>query len=145
MSNHASEGMKRFNHLLGEMDATYHEIALKFGLSDSAMHILYTLCDEGTDCPLSEICRRCSLSKQTVNSAIRKLESEGILFLKKTGSKGKLVCLTETGNDLAGRTAMRLLNAENAILASWPQQDVEKYMELTERFLNDIRKRISHL
>ena len=91
MSNSTPEGIRRFNYLLGELDATYHDIALKFALSDSAMHILYTLCDEGTDCPLSEICRRCGLSKQTVNSAIRKLEAEGILYLQKTGSKGKIV------------------------------------------------------
>lgn len=145
MSNSTPEGIRRFNNLLGELDATYHDIALKFALSDSAMHILYTLCDEGTDCPLSEICRRCGLSKQTVNSAIRKLEAEGILYLQKTGSKGKIVCMTEVGKDLARRTVMRLLDAENAVLASWSSQDVKKYMELTERFLNDIRERASDL
>ena len=35
-----SKVMKRFNYLLGEMDAVYHEMALKLGLSDSAMIIL---------------------------------------------------------------------------------------------------------
>ncbi|MFG6356957.1 MAG: MarR family transcriptional regulator [Acetatifactor sp.] len=145
MNNAKPEGMRRFNHLLGELDATYHDIALKFGLSDSAMYILYTLCDEGADCPLSEICRRCGLSKQTVNSAIRKLETEGILYLQKAGSRGKIVCMTEAGRELAARTAMRLLNAENAILASWPPQDVKKYLDLTERFLNDIRERATCL
>ena len=39
MNNAKPEGMRRFNHLLGELDATYHDIALKFGLSDSAMYI----------------------------------------------------------------------------------------------------------
>ena len=38
-----SKVMKRFNYLLGEMDAVYHEMALKLGLSDSAMIILYTV------------------------------------------------------------------------------------------------------
>ena len=77
--------------------------------------------------------------------AIRKLEAEGILYLQKTGSKGKIVCMTEVGKDLASRTVMRLLDAENAVLASWSSQDVKKYMELTERFLNDIRERASDL
>lgn len=145
MSNYASKEMKRYNHLLGEIEATYHEMSLKLGLSDSAMIILYTICDEGESCPLSEICRRSGLSKQTVNSAIRKLETDGILYLEKAGIRSKTVCLTAAGKELAGRTALRLLNVENAILASWLRQDVEKYLELTERFLTALREEAARL
>ncbi len=145
MNNHASKEMKRYNHLLGEINATYHEMCLRLGLSDSAMIVLYTVCDEGESCPLSEICRRSGLSKQTVNSAIRKLEADGILYLEKTGIRSKTVCLTAVGKELAGQTALRLLNAENAILASWPRQDVEKYLELTERFLTALREEAARL
>ena len=35
----------RYNYLVGEIDATYHELSTKFGLSDSMMRILYTICD----------------------------------------------------------------------------------------------------
>ena len=145
MNNYASKEMKRYNHLLGEIEATYPEMSLKLGLSDSAMSVLYTICDEGESCPLSEICRRSGLSKQTVNSAIRKLEADGILYLEKAGVRSKTVCLTAAGKELAGRTALRLLNVENAILASWPRQDVEKYLELTERFLTALREEAARL
>lgn len=145
MNNYASKEMKRYNHLLGEIEATYHEMSLKLGLSDSAMIVLYTICDEGESCPLSEICRRSGLSKQTVNSAIRKLEADGILYLEKAGVRSKTVCLTVAGKELAGRTALRLLNVENAILASWTRQDVEKYLELTERFLTALREEAARL
>ena len=40
MSHNISKEMKRFNHLLGELDAVYHEMTLKLGLSDSVMRIL---------------------------------------------------------------------------------------------------------
>ena len=60
----SSRDMKRFNHLLGEIEAVYHEMALKFGQSDSVMNILYTICDYGESCPLQEICRRSGISKQ---------------------------------------------------------------------------------
>ncbi len=75
MNRLISRDMKRFNYLLGEMDAVYHEISLKLGMSDSAMIILYTICDIGDCCLLTEICRLSGLSKQTVNSALRKLEA----------------------------------------------------------------------
>lgn len=130
-----SKVMKRFNYLLGEMDAVYHEMALKLGLSDSAMIILYTICDQGDGCLLQNICRYSGMSKQTANSAIRKLEAEGIIYLEPAGSRHKKVCLTEAGRDLAERTAKRIMQAENEIFASWPEADVEKYLELTEHFL----------
>ncbi len=139
MNHPISKEMKRYNHLLGELEATYHEISLKLGLSDSALKILYTICNEGDRCPLSLICRRSGLSKQTVNSALRKLEAEGILYLEKSGPRSKMACLTETGKDLSERTALRLLHTENTIFSSWPRQDVEKYLELTENFLTALR------
>ncbi len=140
MNNYISKDMKRYNYLLGEMEAVYHGMSLKLGLSDSASMILYAICEEGDSRLLSEICRLSGLSKQTVNSSIRKLEAEGILYLEKAGSKSKKVCLTEAGKDLAGRTVLRIQQAENAILTSWPRQDVEKYLELTEKFLTALRE-----
>ncbi len=141
----SSRDMKRFNHLLGEIEAVYHEMALKFGQSDSVMNILYTICDYGDSCPLQEICRRSGISKQTINSALRKLEREGIVYSEQAGVKGKNVCLTEKGKELVGDTAVRVIEAENGILASWPEEDVKKYLELTERFLVGIKEKAKEI
>lgn len=141
MKTYPSKEIKRYNHLLGEIDAVYHEISLKFGISDSTMKILYTVCDNGGFCPLQEICRRAGLSKQTVNSALRKLEAGEIVYLESIGARNKNVCLTDTGRQLAERTAIRIISAENDIFASWSKQDVNKYLELTERFLTQIREK----
>ena len=77
-----SKEMKRVNHLIGEIDAVYHEIAWKLGLSDSVFEILYTICNYGDSCMLKDIGRNCGLSKQTINSALRKLEKR-VLFIWK--------------------------------------------------------------
>ena len=82
MENSNCKERKRYNHLSEEINAAYHELSLLFGLSDSAMIILYTICDSGDSCRLHEICRRSGLSKQTVNSAIRKLEAEHVVCLQ---------------------------------------------------------------
>lgn len=123
----------------------YHEISLKLGLSDSAMKILYTICDAGDSCLLQEISRRSGVSKQTINSAIRKLEKEGVVYLKSAGSKNKEVCLTDEGKQLAKHTAIRLIEMENDIFASWEKNDVEKYLELTERFLVSLKEKNKNL
>ena len=139
MKAYSSKEMKRYNHLLGEIEAVYHEMSLKLGLSDSAMIILYTICDEGDSCLLQDICLRSGMSKQTINSALRKLEKEGIVYLKPADLRGKKVCFTEKGRDLAKSTAVRMIEAETEILASWSKEDVEKYLELTERFLSALK------
>ena len=89
MKTHISIEMKRFNHLIGEIDAVYHDMALKLGLSDSAMRILYTICNNGESCLLQEICHLSGISKQTINSAIRKLEADEIVYLEQISGKNK--------------------------------------------------------
>ena len=145
MRETTSKIMKRFNYLLGELDAVYHDMSLKLGLSDSAMNILYTICDQGDRCLLQNICRWSGLSKQTINSAIRKLETEGVVYLERAGSRNKDVCLTEQGMELAERTVGRIMQAENENFASWTEEDVEKYLELTAHFLAAIREKAEQM
>ena len=140
-----SKEMRRYNHLLGEIDGVYHEMSLRLGLSDSAMIVLYTICDSGGSCPLRDICRRSGISKQTVNSALRKLEAEGAVYLEAVSARSKSVCLTEAGRALAERTAGRVIRIENDIFASWPREDVERYLKLTERFLLALREKAGEL
>lgn len=145
MENYVSKEMKRCNYLIGEIDAVYHEMALNLGLSDSAMRVLYAICDNGENCLLQEICRRSGVSKQTINSAIRKLEAEGIVYLEPAGGKNKNVCLTKEGKRLAEQTVVRIMEAENDIFASWAKEDVDKYLGLTEEFLTAIREKAKYL
>ena len=141
-----SKELRRFNYLMGELDAAYHEAELNLGLSDSAMRILYVLCGCGSfRCSLREVCLCSGLSKQTVNSALRKLEGEGLAFLEPIGTKGKDVCLTDAGQALAEGTVARLIAVEDAILGSWPAEDVEKYLSLAEQYLTAFREKAKHL
>ena len=84
-------------------------------------------------------------SSDLINSALRKLEREGIVYSEQAGVKGKNVCLTEKGKELVGDTAVRVIEAENGILASWPEEDVKKYLELTERFLVGIKEKAKEI
>ena len=71
-----------YTHLAGEINSLYHEAAVKMGISDSVMNILYVICEKGDRCLQSEISRLTGISRQTINSAIRKLEKDGIVYLK---------------------------------------------------------------
>lgn len=135
MNTNIFESVKRCNYLYGELNTEYHNASLKLGLSDSAMQILYTICNFGESCLITDICRLTGLSKQTVNSALRKLEGDDIIRLESVTPKSKRVCLTEGGKALSKKTALRLIEAENAVFASWTEDEVRQYIELIERFL----------
>ena len=64
-----------------EQDAIYHKTATKFGLSDSAMCVLYILADNERTYTQQDICRISRFAKQTVNSSILRLSKTTILLL----------------------------------------------------------------
>ena len=136
-----SKELRRFNYLLGETDGVYHDAAVRMGLSDSVMRILYCLCCEGDPCPLRTIVRQSGMSKQTVNSALRKLEGAGAVYLEAAGGRSKNVCLTDAGRELAGRTAAPLMELEDEIFSAWGADEVEQYIRLTQRYLEDFREK----
>lgn len=134
--------LRRISLIYGETDALYHDLATRLGLTDSAFRILYTLMIYEAPCPLARLCRLCGLSKQTVNSAIRKFEGEGVLYLTASGARGKDVHLTEEGQKLVERTVRRVYAMENAVLDSWPQEDLARYYDLSERYLRDLAAQV---
>ena len=60
---------EQYTYLAGEINALYHEAAVKMGISDSVQNILYVLCEKGGKCLQSEISKLTGISRQTINSA----------------------------------------------------------------------------
>lgn len=145
MSNAVSKSLKRLNHIISETDALYHEASFRLGISYSACMILYSICLSGRSCPLGRIVKSSGLNKQTVNSALRKLEKAGIVYLEAADGRSKIVCLTDDGVLLASRTAEKIIEIENEILSSWPEDDILRYFELSERFLEDLGRKMAEL
>lgn len=136
---------RHLNRILSEIDEVYHEIANKQGYSDSAMAILYTLWENEGQCRLEDLIRLSGRNKQTVNSSLRKLEKEDILFLEPAGGRFKRVCLTEKGTALCRDTVVCVLRAENQIYSSWSETEWDTYVKLTERYLYQLREKMKEL
>ncbi|MFR0986967.1 MAG: MarR family winged helix-turn-helix transcriptional regulator [Frisingicoccus sp.] len=145
MSQMMTPEMQQFNYLASKIDAAYHEAAQKLGLSDSAMLILYTICNHGEKCLLSDIRKLSGTSKQTINFALRKLEAKGVVCLKAAAGRKKMVCLTKNGKVLANRTVVRLITIENDIFSSWPVQERKLYLDLIRKYLTSFQERIQRL
>lgn len=137
--------MIRLNCFLSEIDEAYHDASLRFGISDSAMHILYTVSTEGGRCPLSSITRLSGISRQTIHSSVQRLEKDGIVYLAAKNGRDKLVCLTEEGKRFAEATAGRIIAIENDIFAGWTQEEKETYLRLVQKYRNELKERVSAL
>ncbi len=140
-----SNKLRRYNNLYSEITAVYHDISVKLGISDSATLILYNICCEGGSLPLGELCRCSGLSKQTIHSSIRKLEQEGVVHLEAIDGKSKRVCLTEQGKRYTEKTILRMMQMEESVYSSWEEADLEKYLELTERFLHSLKEKAGQM
>ncbi len=145
METYIAEELRRFNYLTTEIDAAYHEAALKLGLSDSAMLILYTICNNGEECLLSDIIRLSGVSKQTVNSALRKLEDQGVIYLEASDGRKKKVCLTGAGKTLMQQTVLRVIEIENEIFGAWSADERRLYLELTQKYLSAFKEKVKAL
>lgn len=141
MEKYATQALTRLNELLSQTEALYHRLARQLGLADSAMRVLYILLEADSSCALTWLCACSGMSRQTVHSTLHGLEREGFLTLSLRDGKNKEVRLTQEGKALAARTAGRLMQMENEVLASWDEREVETYLALTERFLRDLQQK----
>lgn len=138
-----STQMKHFNLLVSEIDAAYHEAAFKLGMSDSVMLILYTICESGGECLLSDITS--GVSKQTINSALRKLEADDVVYSEVFEGRKKKIYLTEKGRQLVKDTVLHIIKIENEIFNSWSDEEKNIYIELTQRYLTSFKEKIKEL
>lgn len=136
---------RRYNRIISEIEEVYHEIAVKQGFSDSVMVILYALAENEGKCRLTDLIKQTAVNKQTVNSALRKLEKEDIVYLEAAGGKAKRVCLTEQGFALVHETVEKIMDVERKIYASWSKEEWELYVQLTERYLCQLREEMKEI
>ena len=70
--------IQEFNQIDGRISSLYHAAALKMGLSDSEFRILYTLAVNEPGYLQSALREATGMGRSTVNSALKKLEREGV-------------------------------------------------------------------
>ena len=130
----------KYTYLAGEINALYHEAAVKMGISDSVQNILYVLCEKGGKCLQSEISKLTGISRQTINSAIRKLEKEEIVYLEQGKGRNTIFCLTEKGEKFTLEKIYPLHEIENKIWNEWTSEEQQQYLTLTKKYRDGLKK-----
>jgi len=144
--NNTKELLSEYNTLIKENDELYRNVAKALGFSDCAFWILYTLRECGTPVTQREIISEIYLPKQTINSALKKLESGGYIeLLTGTDKRSKLVCLTEKGCILAEKTVDCVIAAELKAFDELAEEEGRTFINLFQKFNGLLKKDMKHL
>ncbi len=130
----------QYTYLAGEINALYHEAAVKMGISDSVQNILYVLSEKDGKCLQSEISKLTGISRQTINSAIRKLEKEELVYLEQGKGRNTILCLTEKGEKFSLEKIYPLREIERKIWNEWTPEEQQQYLTLTKKYRDGLKK-----
>lgn len=148
MSTLPNNEFDKFNQLYKELDESYQNFAAKCGLSASAMWIIYSLRAGGDgNNTQAEIAKRYFLKKQSVCSAIRKLEQDGYIVLQAmpNNAKNKILKLTEKGVVFAEQNIDILLQAEQATFESLTPKEQSQFTKLYEKYITALKTNLSKI
>lgn len=130
---------EKYTYLSGEINALYHEAAVKLGISDSVQNILYVVWEAEGSCPQNEICRLTGISRQTINTAVHKLEQKGIVRILPGEGRNTIVALTEKGKAYAAEKIQPLFDMENKIWSGWTPEEQQAYLRLTQKYRDALK------
>ena len=112
----------------------YRQMAKQMNLTDMAMWALYTLRVEPGEMTQSRMCEFLHEPKQTINSALKKMEADGLITLQSgSNRRTKTIHLTAAGEALARETADRVAETEQQALAQFSEEEADQLFSLLRR------------
>lgn len=147
MADEIKEQLNRLNRLYKEMDDIYRKLAVRFGLSDAAFWILYTLCREEGDITQNDLCNMWFFPKQTINSAMVVLvKKEYVVLEKVTGTKNrKAVRLTPAGEDFCKGSIVPLIRAEDDSFTEMKAEERKMFLQLFQQQIDSMKTSLQSL
>lgn len=135
MNEISRQSLLAYNEEMKRVDEVYRNAVKHCGLAECAFWILYTLRVEKIPYTQSALCELLHEPKQTVNSALKKLEADGDIFLTADQTqRGKLVCLTPKGQQLAAERIDPVAEAEARALRDMTPEDRAAFIRLTRLY-----------
>lgn len=132
--------LKQYNDIMKENDELYREVAKKLGLSECEFWILYYLRTEYGEPMQSGICSSFYLPKQSIHSALKKLEADGYIVQTAGGDRrSKRILLTEQGRSLCEETVDHVIRAEMEALGSLSAKEQEVFMNIFTQYTKQLK------
>ena len=132
----------RYNQLCRGYDNIYRQAALEAGISFVPYYILLMLCSADQPQTQSDIQKNSFYPKQTINSAVMRLQDLGYLELVPQGRR-KILTLTDAGKAFCSQRVLPVLSAEEESFLELSPQEQEQLVFTTEKHLQLFRQRFA--
>lgn len=136
-----------YNQLTKELEELYQLYAKKSGLSETTLWILYCVHERQEPYTQKELCDIWSYSRQTINSALKNLETQGLIELVPLpeNRKNKQLLLTASGKNLVNKIILPLVEAEKNVFIQLGEEDSRKFLSLTKRHTELLHMEINQI
>lgn len=136
-----------FNRAHKRMNALYHNYAKKVGMSDAAFWLMYSLYEKGGPCTQAELCEAWLFTPQTINSALKSMEKQGLITLElaPNSRKNKQFFFTEEGEKLVKEKIAPLVRAEKQSFIRLEEQERNELLTITEKHINILEEEINRI
>ncbi|WP_050740759.1 MarR family winged helix-turn-helix transcriptional regulator [Acetobacterium bakii] len=126
-----------YNHIFKETGAVYNELARHSNLPTSEYWVLYYLFASKDQCTQKDICDQYCMSKQTVNTAQKHLETKGYLRRRTDANdkRSRQMMLTEKGHAFANEKIAPVLEAENRVFFRMGEEGRRQLIEGSRLYL----------
>lgn len=142
MENSTHSELNEFNCIYKEMADLYHKISMKLGLSDSEFLILYALVELNIN-RQKDIADYFFMSKQTVNSAVKKLIKSEIIELRQSKDRDMQIIFTEMGENFAKEKLVPIINIEKDTFVTMGKTESQELLRLTRKHMEIFKELIN--
>ena len=137
----------RFDRYDKEIDGIYHNYCVRHGITDVALWIYYALYTFEGEVTQADICDCWFLPRQSINTSLKALEKAGeiVLVPMENNRKSKCVRFTESGAKKADGIMKPLFAAEDEMLSTFTEEELQTLLDLQERRCAALRKLTENL
>ncbi len=130
-----------------QTDAVYKKLAQRSNLSESGYWVFYAIYEMNDHITQKDICDQWSMSKQTVNSALKEIEKAGFITLKKSerDKRSKIIELTESGQNYANEFIAIVFQFEERTWKRMTEDERKSLILSSQKYLDLFRKETEHL
>lgn len=144
MENEYNLLLKEYNSSFKECNEIYRKIAAKLGISESEFMVLYALVEINA-VRQKDIVDYFSISKQTINSAVKKLVRNQIVELKQAKGREMQIILTPAGKIFTQEKMAPIVNCEKKALAAMGKKESQELVRLTKMYLENFKGQIKQI
>ncbi len=139
--------LSAFNRAHKRMNVLYHNYARDAGISDAAFWLMYSLYEKGGPCTQTELCEVWFFAPQTIHSALKSLQKQGLitLGLAPNSRKNKQFFFTEAGEQLVKEKIAPLVQAEEHSFLRLDEQERNALLTITQKHIDILEEEINRI